>query len=403
MSPSHFPSPEPFAQAEQLRLAAGEFARRFTRQPRFAAIAPGRVNLIGEHTDYNDGFVLPIAIDRQALITAAPTAAPFSTLVALDLDETLTIDLTRSLQPQTDQRWANYLLGVVQQFTDRGLAVGNLDLVLTSTIPPGGGLSSSAAIEVAVATILEQHLDTKLDPTDKALLCRQAEHAFPGTPCGIMDMFTAVNARPGHALLLDCRSLQAQAVPMPPADEAVLLIADTGVKHELAAGDYADRRATCEEAARALGLASLRDATIERVEEALPDPVQRRRAGHVVSEIARTLRAAEALKSGDLTAFGDLMFASHESLRDDYEVSCRELDVLVDAARAMREEGAGVYGARMTGGGFGGCAIVLCRPEACEAVTARLGEAMEAAQLARPSVFATHAAGGARAIPVQPG
>ena len=384
----------------QLAAAGRAFAARFGRPPRFAASAPGRVNLIGEHTDYNDGFVLPIAIDRQAVIVADTTGAPDSTLLAMDVNEAAQADLSRPLTPREEPRWVNYLLGVGHQFLQRGRALPNLDLAFTSTVPIGAGLSSSAALEVAMATLLEQILGGQLDPVDKALLCQRAEHAFPGTPCGIMDMFIATMARPDHALLIDCRSNDARPIRMPPPEQAALLIADTGVQHELAAGIYAARRATCEQAAARLGLAALRDATAEMLEDAGLTQIEHQRAVHVVRENERTLRAAQLLEAGDVETFGELMFQSHASLRYLYEVSCPELDTLIDAARALRDEGLGVYGARMTGGGFGGCAIVLCHPEAIEATAHRLGSLYAAAHGREPAMFSTRAAGPAKVHPM---
>jgi len=385
-----------------LRLAHRAFEDRFSRPPRFAAAAPGRVNLIGEHTDYSGGFVLPMAVDRQAVIVADTTGAPRSTLLAIDLNETAQVDLSRPLMPRKEPRWPNYLLGVGRQFQERGWALPNLDVAFTSTVPLGAGLSSSAAIEVAMATLLEQIVEVELGSVEKALLCQRAEHAFPGTPCGIMDMFIATMARPSHALLIDCRSNEARPIRMPPAEQATLLIVDTGVKHELAAGIYAARRATCEQAAARLGLTALRDATAELLDEGGLTQTEHQRAVHVVRENERTRRAAQLLETGDVEMFGELMFQSHASLRYLYEVSCPELDTLIDTAQELRREGLDVYGARMTGGGFGGCAIVLCHPEAAEVVGHRLRNRYRAAHGREPGIFSTRAAGSARALPLPP-
>jgi galactokinase len=233
---------------------------------------------------------------------------------------------------------------------------------VASSVPIGGGLSSSAAIEVAVATLLEQATGTTLEPREKALLCQRAEHEFAGVPCGIMDQFVSVMGRAGHALLIDCRSREATAVPMPSVKRIEIVVINSGVRHALAGGEYAARRMTCESAAQVLGVASLRDADmglLESARERLSD-AEFRRARHVVTENARTLDAAEALKSGDLPAIGRLMRESHESLRADFEVSCAELDTLVRAA----SEASGVVGVRMTGGGFGGCVVALVATDA---------------------------------------
>ena len=385
-----------------LRLAHRAFEDRFAHPPRFAAVAPGRVNLIGEHTDYNGGFVLPMAIDRQAVIVADTTGAPRSALLAIDLNETAQVDLRGPLTPRQEPRWVNYLLGVAHQFLQRGRALPNLDAAFTSTVPIGAGLSSSAAIEVAMATLLEQIVEAELGPVDKALLCQRAEHAFPGTPCGIMDMFIATMASLDHALLIDCRSNEARPIRMPPPEQATLMIVDTGVKHELAAGVYAARRATCEQAAARLGLTALRDATAELLDEGRLTQTEHQRAVHVIRENERTRRAAQLLEAGDVGMFGELMFQSHASLRYLYEVSCPELDTLIDTAQELRGEGLGVYGARMTGGGFGGCAIVLCHPQAVETVERRLRDRYRAAHGGEAGIFRTRAAGSARALPLPP-
>ena len=382
----------------QVDRAVDAFAKRFGRRPTVAATAPGRVNLIGEHTDYNGGFVLPIAIDRRAVVVAGPFAGSPTTIHAVDLDETFRCDLKRPLKPVSPPHWANYLLGVAHQFIKGGLEVPNLEIAFTSSVPIGAGLSSSAAIEVATATILEQIVGRSLEPIDKALLCRRAEHEFPGTPCGIMDMYISVAARPDHALLIDCRSNEARPIRMPPAEEAVLLIADTGVKHELATGEYARRRATCERAASTLGVASLRDASIEMLNKAGLTQTEHQRAAHVIMENDRTARAAALLERGDIKGFGALMFQSHESLRYLYEVSCDELNALVDEAKLARDEGLSVLGARMTGGGFGGCAIVLCQPEAVDQIKGRLSAATALAGHRPPIVYTTAACDGAGEI-----
>jgi galactokinase len=358
--------------AGQLAVATEAFVSRFDRKPKFAAVAPGRVNLIGEHTDYNQGFVLPMAIDRQTLVLADFAETKQSTLWSIDLDESIAIDITLPLAPMPGH-FANYVLGVLAQFTELGRAVPNLDAAITSSVPIGAGLSSSAALEVAFATILEQVTGVTLSPIDKALLCQRAEHTFPGAPVGIMDMLTSIRAKAGNALLIDCRTNQSQDVPLPEAHDASVLIIDTKVKHELSGGEYADRRAACEEAAKLLGVDSLRDATPEMLSRAKLPPILHKRALHVVAENTRTTLAAQALAAGDLPAFGGLMFASHESLRDLFEVSCAELDLIVEVADQMRNHG--VFGARMTGGGFGGCAVALCQTSQVKPVAAKIRDA----------------------------
>ena len=395
--------PDPPTFDRQLSEAVKAFTRRFGRPPRFAAAAPGRVNLIGEHTDYNNGFVLPMAIDRWAIVVADLTPSDVSTFWATDLDEIAQCDLTAPLDP-VDAHFANYLLGIVDQFAKLGFSVPNLDVAITSTVPIGAGLASSAAIEVAMATLLEDLVTASIEPIDKALLCQRAEHAFPGTPCGIMDMFIATLARPNHALLIDCQSNTAQPIRLPPADSVAMLIANTNVPRELAQSEYAARRRTCQESATKLGLTTLRDATgkmgtVPMSQERGLTEQQARCAQHVVAENQRVLATVRAFKSGDLATVGRLMFESHASLRDLYQVSCAELDVLVDAAMEMHRDG-GVIGARMTGGGFGGCALVLCQANAITTVSDELAD-LFSSRFTRPAtLFTVAAVGASRTLPI---
>ncbi len=352
--------------------ASDAFLAQFQKPHEHIASAPGRVNLIGEHTDYNQGFTLPIPLDRFAYILASPTDRQCSTCYALDLNERYEIDLTQPLEPLLEPRWMNYLLGVVEQFKQHGYELPNIDLLLTSTIPIGAGLSSSAAIEVAMASTLEEVLDTELSPQEKVQWCQQAEHTFPGTPCGIMDMLVAVSGQPGQVMLIDCRSNEIRTMPLWDTHQATLLIVDTQVRHDLTSGEYAERRAACETAAQTMGVMSLRDATLHDLNQAQLNPVLHNRALHVIEENRRTLGAVAALQQGNLKQFGQLMFASHDSLRDLYEVSCPELDTIVDI---VRKNIPGVFGARMTGGGFGGSAIILCHPSTVDTVTQHLRSA----------------------------
>jgi galactokinase len=262
-------------------------------------------------------------------------------------------------------------------------------------VPLGGGLSSSAALEVATATLLEAITGQSLDPVAKALLCQQAEHQFAGVPCGIMDQFISVMGRQDHLLLLDCRSRQTELVPM--IDPSVaLLVTNTNVKHELTGGEYAQRRRQCEATAKALGLASLRDATLASLQQAKDriDPVAFRRARHVVTEIERTSQTAKAIRASDWRRAGQLMYASHDSLRDDYEVSCAELDAVVEIARSLGRNG-GVYGCRMTGGGFGGCTVALVKTEAVAAITARISGDYQRKTGIAATIFESRPAAGA--------
>jgi galactokinase len=361
---------------ELSNFTAAQFTKIYGRSPTWIVAAPGRVNVIGEHTDYNDGFVLPMAIERYTVIAAAPAAGGSSRVELRSTERTgepAVMDLAKPLHPFAKGSWANYPAGVLAAFLARGTAPGGFDAMIHSNVPLGGGLSSSAALEVATATLLEAITGKTLDPVEKALLCQQAEHQYAGVPCGIMDQFISVMGRKDHLLLLDCRSRKPELVPM--SDPSVaLLITNTNVKHELTGGEYAKRRAQCEAAAKILGVASLRDATSAALQKAKSrmDKVVFRRARHVIGEIERTPKAARLIGASDWAGAGQLMYASHFSLRDDYEVSCAELDAVVEIAQAMGAPG-GVYGCRMTGGGFGGCTVALVKTDAVNAISKKIG------------------------------
>jgi galactokinase len=366
------------------------------------AAAPGRVNVIGEHTDYNDGFVLPMAIDRYTVIAAAPATdgAKLIQLRSTAGDGAVGLDLSAPVKPAPKGTWSNYPVGVIAGFLARGVKPRAFDALVHSTVPLGGGLSSSAALEVATATLLEAITGQKLDPVEKALLCQKAEHEYAGMPCGIMDQFISVMARENHLLLLDCRSRRPELVPMTDPTMA-LLIVNTNVKHELIGGEYAKRRAQCEEAARILGVTALRDATADMLEQARGrmQHVVFRRARHVISENERTIHAAEGVRASNWPTVGQLMYASHASLRDDYEVSCSELDAVVDIAEGIGPQG-GVFGCRMTGGGFGGCAVALVTADAVAAVSERVASEYERRTRIKPALFVSRPAAGATILTV---
>jgi len=377
-----------------------EFQKHYGRAPRWIVAAPGRVNVIGEHTDYNDGFVLPMAIERYAIMAAdeplpgSVSAAAQISIWDIHFDEKATIDISGPMTRGTP-KWSNYIRGVLCGFQNRGVKLAALDIAFMSTVPLGGGLSSSAALEVCTATLMEAATGKAIDPIEKALLAQKAEHDFAGVPCGIMDQFISALGREGHLLLLDCRTRKTELVPM--SDPAVaLLVINTNVKHELSGGEYAERRAQCEEAARNLGVASLRDVTAEQLEKgkAKLSEVVFRRARHVIGEIERTVRAAEGIRASNWSAGGKFMYASHASLRDDYEVSCVELDVVVKIAEEIGYKG-GVYGCRMTGGGFGGCCVALVKTDAVASISQKIAADYQRETGIAATIFSSRPAAGA--------
>lgn len=360
---------QPGVDKDKLR---SEFARLYGTQPRLFR-APGRINLIGEHTDYNDGFVLPMAIDRETVVAAAARDDRLIRARSCAQGETVELDLDRPGSPRRGA-WFDYVEGVAQALIARGKSLRGSDLLIQSNVPVGAGLSSSAALEVSIGFALLVASGEELDPLSLALAGRDAEHNYVGTMCGIMDQYAATFARAGHALQIDCRSLESTLVPVDLSDTAIV-VCDTNAKHNLASSEYNKRRAECEQGVQLLrqvlpDIAALRDVSISQFENhqhRLPK-LLRRRCRHVITENARTLRAAEALKARDLKTMGALMAESHRSLRDDYEVSCIELDLMFEIAQSLGQ----VIGARMTGGGFGGCTINFVRRDGlesfCEAI-----------------------------------
>jgi galactokinase len=374
------------------------FVGRYGREARLFR-APGRVNLIGEHTDYNGGFVLPLAIERETVVAAAPRGDRKVNVYSLNVEEAAAFDLDA---PGEKRRgvWLDYVEGVARALEGGGLRLRGADLMILSDVPVGAGLSSSAALEVSVGLALVEISEQEVDRVQLALAGQQAEHTYVGIKCGIMDQFVAALGQAGHALLIDCRTLEASPVPLD-TGEAAIVITDTGVKHELSSSAYNERRAQCEEGVRLLreflpGVEQLRDVSVEefgRYADRLPEVI-RRRCRHVVTEDARTLEAADALRHGRLEEVGRLMRRSHESLRDDYEVSCVELDFLAETAWGL----AGVVGSRMTGGGFGGSTVSLVRRDALgdyeRVVTKQYAQRFGRA----PAIYVTDAGDGAKEI-----
>ncbi|MFK0074197.1 galactokinase [Arthrobacter woluwensis] len=360
-------------------------------------MAPGRVNLIGEHTDYNDGFVLPFAIDLKARVAvrALPEARTVRLHSAQGAGNTVEFELDR-ITPGGDYGWASYPLGVAWALEQSGLAVPGFELYLDSTVPLGSGLSSSHAIECATITALAELSGASLSAQDLVLLTQRGENDFVGAPTGILDQSASLRGERGHAVFLDCRDQHAELIPFDAeADELVMLVIDTRVAHSHSDGGYASRRAACEAGAAALGVPALRDlglADLPRAEELL-DELTFRRVRHVVTEDARVLETVAVLRTEGAKAIGPLLDASHVSMRDDFEISCSELDVAVDSARA-----AGAIGARMTGGGFGGSAIALTPRGLEDEVRQAVLGAFASAGFGEPRLFTVTPADGARRL-----
>ena len=351
------------------------FGQQYGKIPSTVVAAPGRVNLIGEHIDYNDGLVLPMAIERYVVIAASPWPSGGShhaRLATNHIPGEVCIPLT-DVPVTSLPQWTRYVWGVIRELESRQIACPSFDALIMSTVPVGAGLSSSAALEVATATLVEALAGTTIDARDKALACQRAEQVAVGVPCGMMDQFCSVMGRVGTCLLIDCQSLAVEHVPLDDP-EVTVLITDSLVKHQLSAGEYAVRRQECTAALGHLGAASYRDTSLtdlQRCHAEIPETLMRR-ARHVITEIERVRRFVHFLRARDWAAMGCEMAASHASLRDDFAVSCPEVDQLVELTAQLD----GVWGTRMTGGGFGGCTVTLVRAD-------RL------AQVARTCVIAT--------------
>ena len=376
---------------------ASKFEEKFTTMPDFIVAAPGRVNLIGEHVDYNDGFVLPLAIERYTVIGARidPDNNSTASIYSVDMDQQVELSVADP-DKRDDSHWSNYIAGVLAGMVqDKGVAIPGFQAVTQSNVPIGGGLSSSAALEVATATLVEAVTGKTIPMIEKAKVCQKAEHEFAGVPCGIMDQFSSVLCTADHLLLLDCRDESFEQIPFTDPDIAVLIV-NSEVKHELSGGEYADRRSQCEQALQTLGASSYRDVTLQQLEEKKESlsEVNYDRARHVVTEITRTIKTAEALKKNSWHSVGELMYASHESLRDDFEVSCHELDVLVKIASTTE----GVIGARMTGGGFGGCIVALVQGDKADSISDSICREYKSKTGIEPTAFTTRPAKGAHVI-----
>ena len=361
--------------------------------------APGRVNLIGEHTDYNDGFVMPAALNLYTYVAVTPRPDRRLRVYSENFDEACDVDLD-SIRPVKSGHWSDYVRGVAGVLESSGYKLRGADLAIASEVPLGSGLSSSAALEVSTAWALLSNSEINVDRNAIPQICQQAEHLYPETKCGIMDQFISCHGRAGHALMLDCRSLDFQLLPLP--GDVRLMVCNTMVRHEHASGGYNTRQGECQEGLRALQQAlpeirALRDVTIDELEQhrSRLSPLIYKRIRHVVTENERVKMAASALQAADMAKLGELMADSHRSLRDDYEVSTPELDLMVELARDQKD----VYGARMTGGGFGGCTINLVHSARAGEVQQRLEQNYEAKTGLSPTIIICEASDGAGALP----
>jgi galactokinase len=356
--------------------------------------APGRVNLIGEHTDYNLGLVMPAAVDLYCAVAIAARSDRELHAYSAHFGDKVGIDL-ESPRPSPRGDWSDYVIGTALALQNSGYELRGADLVVSGEVPLGSGLSSSAAIEVSTGAALLAISGQALDRKQLALACQRAENEFVGARCGIMDQFISAHGRSAHALMLDCRSLESRLLPVPPGLR--LLVANTGVKHQHAAGEYNARRQQCEEGVRLLasaipGIHSLRDVSAAQLEQnrrLLPELIYKR-CRHVVSENERVLHMAKGLSTGDVESVGKNMAESHRSLREDYEVSCSELDIMVEIAAGLR----GVIGARMTGGGFGGCTVNLVDAQQAEFTPLELTRQYQGRTGIRPEVYVLNATDG---------
>lgn len=370
----------------------------FGRKPTVVSAAPGRVNLIGEHIDYCDGFVMPFALEQNFVIVAAPNGTTDARFADAKVEGVVEFDLSGEIT-ESSPKWSNYPRGVIHYFREEtGCTLPGFDAYIVSNVPSGGGLSSSAAFELSVATMLEGLTGITLETKRKALLCQKAEHHFAHCPCGIMDQFASAFGQSNRIVMIDCQSGEPTLVPFENPDLTVI-VANTCVEHELSDGGYASRRKATEDGLKIIGKASWRDVSLHDVQTAqdqMGDTIYRR-SRHVVGEIQRTIDAAAALKANDFDQLGSLMYASHASLRDDFEVSCEELDIMVEIAQTLGRDG-GVIGARMTGGGFGGSTVTLCESAKADAIIAHMRSQYQQRTGIEPEIFTSRPSEGARLL-----
>lgn len=371
------------------------FQSSFGCEPDFYVRAPGRVNLIGEHTDYNDGFVLPCAIDYETVVALQRRDDDKVVVVAADYaNQKDEFSLSQPIEAHADQLWSNYIRGVVKYLLEKGFSLKGLNMVVSGNVPQGAGLSSSASLEVAIGQAFNDAYQLGLTPAAIALNGQEAENKFVGCNCGIMDQMISASGEKDHALLLDCRSLETRLVKMP--EDLAILIVHSNVKRGLVDSEYNTRREQCETAARHFGVKALRDVTLEQLQEAAEqgklEPVVYQRARHVITENERTLAAADALETGDLEKMGVLMAESHISMRDDFAITVPAIDTLVEI---LQQHIGNDGGARMTGGGFGGCVVALLRPAQVDAVIAAVEAEYPAKTGLKPTCYVCKASDGA--------
>ena len=378
---------------DPLHNARTAFITAFGAAPTLAVQAPGRVNLIGEHTDYNDGFVLPCAINYRTVICGSPRDDGQVRVVAADYaDERDEFRLNAAIEPRPDRLWANYVRGVIKHLQEAGHGLRGADLAISGNVPQGAGLSSSASLEVATGQFFKALGGLAIDPTELALIGQRAENRFVGCNCGIMDQLISARGEAGHALLIDCRSLATQSVAMP--DGIAVVIINSNVQRGLVGSEYNTRRRQCEEAARFFGVKALRDVDLPAYEAKASslDPVVARRARHIITDSQRAVDLATALPLGDMQCIGQLMADSHASMRDDFEITCPQVDALV---KIVKDVIGGAGGVRMTGGGFGGCVVSLVPDRLVASVRATVSERYPAVTGLQPDIYVCQPSAGA--------
>ncbi|AXN32525.1 galactokinase [Vibrio coralliilyticus] len=384
--------------SELTQAVKASFQQVLNYQPSHIIQAPGRVNLIGEHTDYNDGFVLPCAINYQTVVAAAKRDDSRVRVIAVDYDNQVDeFDLTEEITFQQDKMWSNYIRGVVKFLLQRGYDIQGADLAVSGNVPQGAGLSSSAALEVVIGQTFKVLYNLEMTQAEVALNGQQAENEFVGCNCGIMDQMISAEAMENHAMLLDCRSLETQPVSMP--EDVAVMIINSNKQRGLVGSEYNTRREQCEAAAQRFGVKALRDVTIEQfnAQSDMLDDVVAKRARHVITENDRTLEAADALRNNNLKRMGELMAQSHASMRDDFEITVFEVDTLVEIVKSVIGEQGGV---RMTGGGFGGCIVALVPPTLVAKVTEAVEHQYQAVTGLKESIYVCQAKSGAGLVEV---